>query len=215
MSAQEDLRALAERAIAVQLAPAQEDGPASAEPDVADERVREATGRGWDEWVRLIDAWDGRDAGHTAIAAWVGEEFDVEGWWAQCVTVGYERLSGRRLPGQRADGTYTVQRNKTVEFTREHVRSLLLDAGAGERLFPGLVATPRSKPTAKQQRYALVPKGEATSSLGLLGVTADPPEERCRVNVTHDKLPTPAAVEAWREYWARWVEALAAGELPA
>ncbi|MGH2960593.1 MAG: hypothetical protein ACRDL3_00125, partial [Solirubrobacterales bacterium] len=27
------------------------------EPPVADEKVVEATGRGWDEWLRVLDEW--------------------------------------------------------------------------------------------------------------------------------------------------------------
>src|SRR5688572_16898232 len=64
-----------------------------ADPDASDESIRANTGHGWDEWLALIDAGPGREAGHTAIATWVREENDVDGWWAQSVTVGYERIT--------------------------------------------------------------------------------------------------------------------------
>src|SRR5690606_5826605 len=33
-----------------------------------DERIRERTGRGWEEWFDLLDTWDARAMGHTEIA---------------------------------------------------------------------------------------------------------------------------------------------------
>ena len=74
---------------------------------MSDDAVREATGRGWDEWVALIEEWGGHGDGHGAIARWV-EEQGVDGWWAQTVTVGFERITGIRLPHQMADGTFTA-----------------------------------------------------------------------------------------------------------
>ena len=62
----------------------------ASEPEMADDTLREATGRGWDEWCDIIDVWPGHAEGHTAIATFVREEHGVDGWWAQTVTVGYE-----------------------------------------------------------------------------------------------------------------------------
>ena len=37
-------------------------------PEVSDDAVRAATGRGWDDWCDFIEAWPGHTDGHTAIA---------------------------------------------------------------------------------------------------------------------------------------------------
>jgi len=39
------------------------------QPEWDDESVRSATGRDWDEWCHIIDAWPGHGDGHGAIAA--------------------------------------------------------------------------------------------------------------------------------------------------
>ena len=54
--------------------------------------IRQNTGRGWDDWCDVIDAWPGRVDGHTAIATYVREDLGIGPWWGQGVTVGYERL---------------------------------------------------------------------------------------------------------------------------
>jgi hypothetical protein len=169
------------------------------EPDVGDDRILEATGRGWDEWCSMIDGQPGRDAGHTAIAAHLVEHHGVDGWWAQTVTVGYERIRGIRLKYQVADGTFTAGKSKTVGIDNELLRKMLLVDRAD--LFPGFETELRSKPESRNVRIAIGP-GTAEFSL-------EPTRDgRTKVTVSHAKLPTSAEVTAWRGYWADWLAAL-------
>ncbi len=96
----------------------------------SDEKIRENTGHGWDEWTDLIEAGPGRLAGHTAIAAWVQVEHSLTGWWAQGVTVGYERIAGLRLPGQTPDGAFSVSRSRVLEIPVELLRAAVAQASA-------------------------------------------------------------------------------------
>ena len=84
------------------------------EPETTDEAVTEATGRGWDEWRRVIEASEAAAEGHGAVAAWLSAEHGLDGWWAQTVTVGWERITGRRLPHQMPDGTFTASVTRTI-----------------------------------------------------------------------------------------------------
>ncbi|MDP3207830.1 MAG: DUF4287 domain-containing protein, partial [Rhodoglobus sp.] len=59
-----------------------------AQPMQTTEVIVASTGREWNDWVALIDAGPGREAGHTAIATWLRDELDVDPWWAQAVTIG-------------------------------------------------------------------------------------------------------------------------------
>ncbi|WP_372595171.1 hypothetical protein, partial [Actinotalea sp.] len=165
-----------------------------------------ATGRGWDEWRALIDQAGLRDAGHTAIAAWVASEHGVDGWWAQSVTVGYERIVGLRLPGQMADGTFTANIGRTfdaaLDLDLDAARTLLLEAR--EDLFPTMTTVLRSRPTSKSLRLAF----DEGSALITPEVTA---AGRLKITVAHEKLPSPQAVELWKAYWREWFDALAAG----
>jgi hypothetical protein len=82
--------------------------------------VERATNRSWDAWLQFMDAIDARNLDHQQIALKVYEELDgtIEplGWWTQAVTVAYEQYIGRRIPGQRPDGTFqtTVSRSTTL-----------------------------------------------------------------------------------------------------
>lgn len=172
-----------------------------AEPEVGDDAVREATGRRWEEWCDLIDAWPGNEQGHTAIAAWLRDELGVDGWWAQTVTLGYERITGRRLPYQQPDGTFTVNKTKTVGVETDLVKKMLVDVDHRGDLVPGQETELRSRPGSKVVRLGMGP--------GVAQIALEPKDGgRTTVSVAHESLPTAESVEEWRFYWTEWLEAL-------
>lgn len=173
----------------------------AAEPDTSNETIRDATGRGWDEWCDVIDAWPGHEGGHTAIARYVHEVHGVDGWWAQNVTVGYERITGIRLPYQQPDGTFSAGKARTVTADIAMLREMLLDDADRADLFPGLDTELRSRPGTKVPRIAIGP-GVAQISLEPAG------EGRVKVSISHDKLPESGDVEEWKAYWSDWLEAI-------
>ena len=58
-----------------------ESAAAEFKPPVTDERVAEATGRGWQAWFEILDGWNATSRTHTEIARWLMEELDVPGWY--------------------------------------------------------------------------------------------------------------------------------------
>ena len=176
----------------------------ASEPEMAEDTLREATGRGWDEWCDIIDAWPGHADGHTAIATHVREEHGVDGWWAQTVTVGYERITGLRLPHQQPDGTFSAGKSRTVTADAKLIREMLLDDDDRADLFPGFETELRSRPNSKVLRIGI---GPGTAQIAL--DTQD--DERVKITIAHDKLPSPDAVEEWKAYWSDWLEAVDGG----
>lgn len=180
-------------------------------PEVSDATIKENTAHGWDEWVAIIDDGPGRSAGHAEIAAWVAAHHDVSGWWAQTVTVGYERITGLRLPGQMPDGTFTVSRSKVLDLDPDTAHALLLDEADRAALVPGLTLVLRSRPGVRRPRFAVRETGPGGAvEHGVLTVSTDPAGARCRMTLTHERLASLAAAEHWRSYWGEWLAALAA-----
>ena len=176
-----------------------------AQPQHSDALVLDKTGREWDAWVDAIDAGPGRAAGHPAIAAWLVAQ-GVDPWWAQGVTVGYERITGLRLPGQMPDGTFTVSRSRIIAPPPTDVRALLLDDAARAELLPGFETTLRSKPEVRSPGFELRRDGEA---LGRVSFAFDAASGgRTNLTVTHAKLPTLEAGDHWKAFWAEWLAAL-------
>ena len=171
------------------------------QPEVHDASVTEHTGRGWEEWCDIIEAWPGHVDGHAAIAAHVHDTYDLTHWWSQAVTIGWERITGRRVVNQRSDGTFGTSKTRTVTVDHDELRAALFDDAERAELFPGLDTEMRSKPTTKVPRVAF-PEG-------VVLVTMTPVDGgRVRVNVAHDGLDSPAAVDEWKAYWTDWLEAV-------
>lgn len=181
----------------------------AAPPEMSQEAIVEGTGRGWDEWVELIEGWVAADPllGHPEVARRLEAEGGINAWWSQGVTVGWERITGRRLPYQRADGTFTAGKSRQVPVEAPLLRALLFDDEARADLFPGEVTEVRSKPTSKTIRL-LVGPGVAVFSLAPV---SSPPASTptTRVTIAHERLPTYDQVEAWKDYWTQWLDGLA------
>lgn len=86
---------------------------------IAIEPIERATNRSWAEWLAFLARIGAGDLDHRQIAKLVevelGSSVDNPAWWAQGITVAYEQHSGRRLPGQQADGTFQVSVSRTTE----------------------------------------------------------------------------------------------------
>ncbi len=82
------------------------------------ESIERATGRTWSAWLEFMDRIGAHDLDHARIAAAVEQDLqgvvDNPAWWAQGVTVAYEQHAGRRVPGQRPDGTFEFNVSKAT-----------------------------------------------------------------------------------------------------
>lgn len=72
--------------------------------NISDQAVRTKTGKGWEEWFRILDRFDVKKHGHKAAAKHLSEKHGVSDWWCQMITVQYERERGLREVNQRPDG---------------------------------------------------------------------------------------------------------------
>lgn len=174
------------------------------EPEFTDEVIRTNTGKSWNEWCDLIEGWPGHVAGHTAIARYLHDTTELNGWWSQGVTVGYERIAGLRLPHQMADGTFTASKSRTIDLDVTVLREMLVSDDARRDLFSGEATDLRSRPTAKSLRIAIGP--------GIALFSFDAAKDgRTKLTVAHEKLPSHDDVERWKFYWSEWLDAVEGG----
>src|SRR6266550_1233837 len=79
---------------------------------MSDGSVKQATGKTWAEWVRLLDEAGSMSKPHRDTVRLV-HALGTPDWWSQMVTVGYERIRGLRDKGQRRGGGYEAGKSKT------------------------------------------------------------------------------------------------------
>ena len=115
----------------------------SDERKISDAAVIKATGKGWDEWFGILDRWKAPEKGHTAIAKWLESKHGVDGWYAQEITVQYERARGLREVGQKGKH-FEVGVTRTIRATAEEAFEALTKARHWNRWF-----TKRARVNAK------------------------------------------------------------------
>src|SRR5690554_3084263 len=156
--------------------------------NISDDKLVSATGLTRAAWHELLDAADATTWTHTQIATWLRETHNVDGWWAQGITVAYEQARGMRMPGQQPDGTFSTSSSKSLRGTRSEVLDLVVDAyTATSGKVPASVNPDAKHPTA---RWKLDDETSvlATVSPGTAG--------KSRVALTHSKLGGEAVAAA-------------------
>lgn len=176
-------------------------------PEASDDAVREATGKGWNDWRSILDEWGGRNHTHTELAAHLASDHGLPGWWSQQVAGGYERITGMRLPGQMPDGTFTANVSRTLVGSAAELRAMLDDDSARADLFGGEPAQARSKSGVKAPRFAMA-EGVAQISIEAKPPASADAAERMTVRIQHNKLDTSDDIERWKFFWSDWLDAL-------
>src|SRR5262245_59119510 len=76
--------------------------------------VLKKTGHPVDHWFAVLDAFGAASRGHTAAARHLHDDHGVENWYAQSLTVAYERAHGLRAPNQSSAGDFQVSISRVV-----------------------------------------------------------------------------------------------------
>src|SRR5882672_3317104 len=94
---------------------------------VSDEAVKKATGKDWKQWFSLLDKHGAQKLAHRDIAELLAGKYVDSGWWAQMVTVMYERARGLRELHQTADG-FVANVSKTFNSSLDQLYDAWKDA---------------------------------------------------------------------------------------
>ena len=164
-------------------------------PPVAEERMIEATGRGWQAWFEILDDWNATSHNHTEIARWLREDQGVDGWYSQSLTVGYEQARGLRAPGQRKDG-FVAGASRTVAVPVERLFEAFTDEALRARWLPGADLRVRTATAPRTARY----DWEDGSTRVIVGFEAAG-DAKSRVALSHERLPDADAAEEMKSWW--------------
>jgi len=179
--------------------------PRASWPELAgqsDETMRKSTGRDWAEWVEVLDAIGATELTHTEIARYVRDELGIDAWWAQGVTVGYERIRGLRAKHQRRGGDFEASKSRTFSVPV----AALFAAFADERGWARWLGAEAAVRTAKANKTMRLTWPDATSVE--VSFTEKGPS-KCAVTVTHKKLASAEAVAAAKAEWEGRLDRLA------
>lgn len=177
--------------------------PRVAEPGFSDAAVQRATGKSWDEWFALLDAWDGTTRSHPEIARHVHETYGIDEWWAQSVTVAYERARGMRALHERPDG-FSMSASKTFSVPVERLFAAFVEHDARERWLEAVALRPRTSQPHKSARFDVLP-GETRLAITFVAKGS----EKAAVQLRMERLAASEDVERWRALWKEQLAHLA------
>lgn len=168
---------------------------AAAEERPSDAKVKEATGKKWEQWFNLLDRWSGRDKKHRDIARHLIEELEVPGWWAQAITVYYERARKNRLKYQTEDG-FSIGASKTIDVPVDVVYDAFMNSRVRRKwLTDGTMSVRTSQPN-KSARFNW---GDGSTRV-VVGFTEKGPS-KSTVSLSHEKLPDADDAERAKGMW--------------
>lgn len=164
--------------------------------------IERETRRSWEDWLRFLDSIGAEHLDHGQIARRVHDELDgtmpSAGWWAQSVTVAYEQHVGRRLPGQRPDGTFqtSVSRATPLDMTELMTRWTAF-AGADAAVQDLAPGEPRLSGTERRLHW----RTRARDGYAVAVASEPRTGGKASLVVTLTDLPTPEANDAARAEW--------------
>lgn len=168
---------------------------------VSDATIEAKTGCTWERWVYALDRHRAAEMSHGDIAKLVHEKYYVAGWWAQTVTVGYERIKGLREKGQRRDGLYEASCSRTFGVPVDVLFDAWADAASrGSWLSADPVVRTVSRPRS-------IRLGWPDGTIVALWFTARS-ATRSVVAVQHTRLPDRDVADGLRQYWREQLDAL-------
>jgi len=169
---------------------------------MSDASIKAKTGCNWERWVKSLDRWGADKKSHREIVDMVSKTWKIDGWWAQTVTVGYERIKGLRARGQRRDGSYEATKSRTFDVPVTTLYDAWADKSVRDRWLASENVKVRTATAPKSIRLGLsdgsilavgfLPKGKAKSS----------------VAVTQNKLPDKETANRLKQYWTDQLDSL-------
>jgi hypothetical protein len=162
---------------------------------IPDASIRERTGRGWEQWLGLLDDWGAADRSHKDIARHLADEHGVDGWSSQAITVSYERARGLRAVGEAADG-FRVTVSKTIAVPVDRLYDAVVDDGMRVGWLPGGELRTRTGSAPKSARFDW---GDGTTRVNMGFIAKDP--NKSTLGLSHERLADQDEAEHMRAFW--------------
>ena len=163
---------------------------------VGSEAVLKATGRAWEEWLKVLDRAGAKRMPHKEIALMLSRKFSVPDWWSQMLTVGYEQARGLREVYQKADG-FSASASKTVATQLSRLYAAWSDPAIRDRWLPDAPIEISRSTDGKSIRMRWA-QGGSRVDVGFYSKGAD----KSMVAIEHGKLADSATAARQKAFWS-------------
>jgi hypothetical protein len=160
----------------------------------SDEAVKAKTGKVWAEWFKILDKAGAKKWLHKEIAAYLHDEQKISSWWAQMVSVAYERERGIRQKFQKCTGEFSASGSRTLAVPLARAYEAWTDETLRQRWLPNAKMEITS---ATPGKYVRAKWGDSRLSVGFY--SRGP--AKAQVAVDHGKLASSSESAKMKSYW--------------
>jgi hypothetical protein len=171
-------------------------------PAIGDDKVKAATGRNWMGWFVILNRMKATSLPHREVARRLKEEHGAPAWWAQMITVSYERARGGRKTNERAGGTYAVNVTKVIPVGLAKLFAAATDPKMRKAWFPAGAFEETSKTENKYWRGTWKKTGKLEFGFYAKG------NGKAQIALEIGKLASAEEVEKQRAAWKKAMEKL-------
>lgn len=165
----------------------------------SDEAVIKATGKGWSQWIAVLDRKKAAQMSHQEIGQFLREKHKLSQWWAQKVSVGYEQERGMRVMHEQPEG-FEISKSKTLPISPMKAFEAWDDKKARDKWLGEKIVIRKGTP-GKSMRITWPDKTHVDVNF------YDKGKDKCQVSVQHTRLADAARAERMKRYWAAKLEA--------
>ncbi len=166
---------------------------------ISQESVIKATGKSWKHWFDYLNEKDASELSHKDIAALLQEKEGVSGWWAQSITVEYERNIGRREIGQTCEGSFQGAASKTLPGNLDQVFMQWKEyVGQINEVNQVPFLHPPTDSDSPKWRYWRVNLQDGSKVSAVINQKST---DKVLFVINHEKLRDAKAVEEWKAFW--------------
>jgi uncharacterized protein YndB with AHSA1/START domain len=80
----------------------------------------------WKEWRKILSNVVSDDWSHKNIVSLLRKEYGISHWWAQTITIDYEKATGKRVTGQTYSAGFQIGVQTTVPLSKKKTWELLV-----------------------------------------------------------------------------------------
>jgi hypothetical protein len=169
---------------------------------------KQSTGRDFEGWLKYLRSISADELSHAEIAAHLEHKAGLSDWWAQSVTVAYEQATGRRVPGQRANGGFSVSVSRTFAGEPGKYFEAWSELMAGETKIAGhkLLAEPTTTRARSGLNWRCKLDDGSKAVIGFVEL----PAGKTRAGLDHSDLATGDEMSKVKNWWAKKLDVLKA-----
>jgi hypothetical protein len=166
----------------------------SNEERLSDQALARSTGYTWNEWFAILDAQGAADRSRAEVADFLSDGHGMSLWWANTITVGYERARAERAKPERLNG-YEITATRTFPVTLDHLFAAFVEPSGREQWLGNADLRLRSSDPNRLAHFDWQ-NGSSRVSAYFTDKGA-----KSTVKVQHGKLLSAEEAEAMKVYW--------------